>query len=463
MATSSETIVSFPSREDTLPSPFDFEQGREVRKWSQFELDTVCSLICKHEHLCTSKEELRGHSRRDGEDPDDRALRFATKLNETLNGVRYKHDILVADVRELMDFIETKNRTVMAYIERQSTPFRVTRSKKYAFRRLCNTFNSAFRKWAIICRERRRCPSNKDDEEISGLSWIDRYLSSQNKDNYLLGATRIQKNAQLFENTERGWISNSVYARRSCEGPYINTTSGSGLDPNAHSLQRHALSAKHSFRLHHRNRHRIQAFPPPPPPPLSSPGPPTQYGQVEIQPFEAYDMAIHEGTEAETHIHSSRPAYHDYPDPIISAPPYSPASPALYGYADLRQTIHPTGPKPNTPMAIAMTSPAYHRRLPPAGSTLGSLTLLEHASPYSPMHMGYKYPEPPQDNENFNYSGILEAPTSPSSPIYMPSAASAVIGANTGGQSSVEPVCENPSGNDFYLASGGYRGYSLDY
>ncbi|RWA10384.1 hypothetical protein EKO27_g4731 [Xylaria grammica] len=469
MASSLQTTESPPGREGTLPSPFDFEQEPKIREWTQFELDTACSLICKHEHLSTSKEKLKRFSLRRGNrgagDADDWTLQFATKLNEALHGVHYKHDIPVTDVRELMDFIETRNQTVMAYIKRQSAPFRITRSKKYVFQRLRNTFNHAFRKWTIVRRKERRHLSIETGEEMPRLGWADRYPSSQNQDNYLLGTAPIQKNTPQFASTEGGWISNSVYGRGSHEGLYINTTAGSGLDPSAYSLQRPILSEKPSLRLHHK-RHRIQSLPIPPPPP--SLDPPTQCEQVEVQPFETYDMGIYGGAEPDERSHTTRHVYHDHLDPALSATPYSPISPAFYNHADLRQSIHPTGPRPKTPMVMPSHAYHYHSELQqslyPTDSAPGSLTLLEHVSPYGPMHRGFQYPEPPQDNRNFDYIGILETPTSPSSLTYMSGAASTmVVGGDTGAQSPIKPIYEDESGNDFYPVSGGYSEYSLGY
>lgn len=186
MENSSDTIGSFPSWEESPPSALSADRGPKIREWSQFELDTVCALICKHEHRqIPKKRSCRGGT--DGKNSnEDWALLFATKLNEALHGPgEYQHDIPVADVCELMDFIETKHQLFMAYISRQSTPFRITRSKKYAFQRLCNDFNNALYKWAIKRQERHQNTSIGTDKEMSRVDWLDCYLSNPNQGKYI--------------------------------------------------------------------------------------------------------------------------------------------------------------------------------------------------------------------------------------------------------------------------------------
>ncbi|KAI3338953.1 hypothetical protein F4824DRAFT_488260 [Ustulina deusta] len=479
MPSSLEAMESSPSGESISQLPSNSEQELKVREWSQFELDTVCALICKYEHYGTSKKKAKRRSRTrdtDGEHQEnyarDWALRFATKLNEALHGMRnYKHDIPVADVRELMDFIETKNKTVMAYIKRQSIPFRVTRSKKYAFQRLCNNFNNNFYKWTLVRREQRRNPNvDTEEEQISRLSWVDYYVSSRNKENHLLGAARIQRNAQLLAKTESGWISNSAYARRSREVTGINTTSGSGQDLNAHSPRQSMLPAKPGRRFRHQNPRRIMSRPPPPPPPPPpSSGLPAQYKQVGIQPFKKYDMASYGGMEAETHTRPTRRACHDYLDLTPPSPtPLPPTSPSYLGHADLRQTIHPTGPRPETPLPTYQDHSGLQQSIHMMGQqpgTLGSLTSLAHASPYgTPIHKGYQHPEPRQEKGNFDHRRVAEAPASPLSPMYTSGTMSTGMArANAEAQAPIEPLYEDGYGNELYPTGGGYSEYSVNY
>ncbi|KAF2965309.1 hypothetical protein GQX73_g8247 [Xylaria multiplex] len=432
-----ETMESPQSNESTPSSSLNSEQGPEIREWSQFELDTVCSLICKHVHLGTKKlkRKSRGHGTTDNEDSGDRVLRLATKLNKALYGRRYKHDIALTDVRELMDFIETKNPTVMAYIERQSAPFRITRSKKYAFQRCVYDFNNTFQKWTTMRRERRSHSISSVDEEVSRVGRVDHYLSSQNQDNYLLGAARIQQNPELFANTERSWASNFIYAQRNREGLYTNTACSSNMDSNAYSLQQPMLSANPSFRLYR---------------------PPIQFEQIEIQPPNAYDTTVYRDTEVEGYIHPTRRAY---VDPTISTTPYSPSSPDYHEYTNLRQTIHPTGP-------MEKALPAYHYQYKlhhTMGGALGPLASLEDADPNGLTPGGYHYPEPPQGNGSFDYSGMIEAPASPSSPMYMPETTSTMMmDTDTGAQGPIESVYGYDAGDDFYSISGIYSEYSLE-
>ncbi|KAI0453274.1 hypothetical protein F5B21DRAFT_525975 [Xylaria acuta] len=426
MENSSDNMGSSPSFEESPPS-LSSERGPKAREWSQFELDTVCALICKHEHRRTSKGRSRGCGAMGIKDSDeeDWALQFATKLNEALHGVNnYRYDIPVADVCELMGFIETKNQLFMAYISRQSTPFRITRSKKYAFQRLCSDFNNAFYKWAVKHRERRQNTNIGTDQEISRLNSFDRDLSSPNEESHLLGAAHIRNilDAGLSAPTERGWISNSIYAERNREGPNSST---SGSNPKTYSPRRPILPAKPTHRGHRNQRGII----PPPPPPPSLPQP-TQYEQINVQQSDLYNITSYEGTS---------PAYYGPFDPTLSASPYPPTSPAYFGRAELRQSIHPMGPRPETP--IVMASPAYQyyselqQNIYPMNHQLdapGSLTSPVHDSVSNPTFMGYQYPDLAQENGNFDYGSVLETPASPSSPMHIPDAVPAeMIGTQT--------------------------------
>ncbi|KAI1752301.1 hypothetical protein F4782DRAFT_546965 [Xylaria castorea] len=428
-------MESSPSFEETPPSSLGSEPGPnvpspKVREWSQFELDTVCALICQHEHRQIFKRRYRRGDMNGEHSDEDWALGFATRLNEALHGAdEYQHDIPVADVCELMDFIETKNQNFMAYISRQSTPFRITRSKRYAFQRLCSHFNDAFYNWTITRRERRRNTNIGTDEEISRLDSFGRHLSSPNQDPYLLGAARIQKilDVGLDPNIERGWISKSVYAQRNREGPNINSSLGSA--PKINLPQRSILPPKYTRRVYrHSNQPGVIPLPPPPPP-LPQP---TQYEQMNVHQSNSYDIPSYEGIEVDMHNHLTSPTYYGHPNPTFSASPYPPTSPAYFGHAELRQSIHPTGPRPETPMVMASPAYQYHfevqQDIYPMNQQTGapgSLTSPVQDSLSHPTFMGYQYPEPAQENGSFDYGRVLETPASPSSPMYIPDAAPA--------------------------------------
>ncbi|KAI0481539.1 hypothetical protein F4859DRAFT_512683 [Xylaria cf. heliscus] len=429
MENSSDTVGSSPSWEESPPSLSSERvpkvRSRKVREWSQFELDTVFALICKYKHRKTPKRHFRRRVMNSKDADEDHILLFTTRLNEALNGAdEYQCDIPVADVRELMDFLEKKNQTFMEYICRQPTPFRITRSKKYAFQRLCTDFNNAFYKWAIICQERRQIPSINTNEEISGLNSIGHYLSSPNQDSYLLGAARIQKilDAEISIPTERGWISNSVYAQRNREGPTTNSTSGSAEKASSH--QRPVLPAKSSRRVHRRRGH-YRMVPLVPPPPASPQ--PIQHEQINAQQYDSCNNEYHEGTGADMHSHPTSPTYNGHLDPTLPASPYPPTSPAYFNHAELRQSIHPTGPRPTTPMAMA--SPAYQysselqETMYPVDqqpNAPGSLTSPAHSCVSNSTFMGYQYPDPAQESRSFSYGSVIETPASPSSPVYIP-------------------------------------------
>ncbi|KAI1131640.1 hypothetical protein F5Y10DRAFT_262018 [Nemania abortiva] len=416
MASSSETLEPSPSYEDSPPTSLGSEQRPDpnIREWTQFELDTVCALICKHEHQATWKEKLQMRARRrkmGSDDPDgcakDWAVLFARKLNEVLYGIYgHKRDIPADDIRELMDFIETKNASVMKYIKRQSAPFRITRSKRYAFQRLCHDFNDEFYRWTIIRRERLRNP-DVSDAEISRLhDWVDDFLD-QKKGTYLLEAAPIQekeKNTESSAASGRGWNTNSGYGRRNQEA--LNTFTSAS---KAQSSRNRTRRAKPALPSHRQNKRRTAALLPPPPPP-----PPFQYGEMSGQPFDLYNTARYG-------VPGPEPSHYGHP---TSSPWYfPPASPAFFGHEDLRQSIHPMGPMPDTPMTVA--SPAY-QYYPEPHQGAYEMDQQPNYSVFSALPMnigsyapGFQYPEPPQNSE-VDYSTFLDTPMSPLSPMYMP-------------------------------------------
>ncbi|KAI0512651.1 hypothetical protein F5B22DRAFT_648501 [Xylaria bambusicola] len=419
MASSSDTANSPPPTENYPSLPFNLDQEPKVREWSQYELDTVLSLICKYEHLASQKEKGKKqrspHAKRRGgrqseDDVSDWAFSFATKLNEALHGMHnYKDDIPLADVRELVDFIEIKNKAVMDYIKRQSTPFRVTRAKKFAFLRLCNTFNKTFYKWTLLRRQRRRNPSISAEEEMTRGSWIDYYLSKQDRENYLLGAARIEKNAHPSENTERGWISNTVYARRSRD---IDLTPSSSQDHKAFPSQQSGFPTGQDRPFRFRKRHR--SIHPPPPPPLPPPfytGSLIEDKYMGNQPSDIYDKGYFKSMETVTHADPARrTSYEDFDqNPLPACLP--PTSPAYFGHAGLRQSIHPTGPRLETPLLTYEGDSDPER----SGSS-GAHMLLAHSDSYGAR--GYEYPEPPDEKASYDYNTVYETPCSPCSPMY---------------------------------------------
>ncbi|KAI0439274.1 hypothetical protein F4803DRAFT_568654 [Xylaria telfairii] len=455
MENSSDTIGSW---EESPPPALSSDRGPKVREWSQFELDTVCALICKHEHREIPKRRSRRGGTGGKDSDEDWALMFATKLNEALHGVgEYRYDIAVTDVRELMDFIATKHQLFMAYIGRQSTPFRITRSKKYAFQRLCNDFNNALYEWTIRHRERCQDTSISTDKEMPRANWLDRYLSSPNQDAHLLGAARIHKimNAEFSTPSERGWMSNSAYAQRNREGLNINSTSSSA--PKVHSPQRPIVAARPA-RSGHRRRNQRRTIPLPPPRPLSSQ--PTQYEH----------MTSYEGIGADMHSHPTSPAYYVHLDPALSASPYPPTSPAYFNHAELRQSIHPMGPGSETPVVLA--SPVYQysgaqQTIYPMDRQLDApsfFTSPVHSSVSHPTFMGYQYPEPSQENGGFDYGSVLQTPASPSSPMYFPDAVPAeMTGAPAGEENPSSYLGDLLGQPNFDVSPFGYGEYSPNY
>ncbi|KAI1281305.1 hypothetical protein F5Y07DRAFT_412369 [Xylaria sp. FL0933] len=420
MASSSETAGASPSGEATPSSTLSREQGPRVREWSQFELSTVCALMCKFEHEGISKGKTNKRPYAEEANArylENRARDFATTLNEALHGSHnYKNDIRVSDVRDLLDFIEIENKDVMAYIKRQPVPFRVTRAKKYAFQRLCNNFNDAFYRWVVVRRARHHNLKSIAEQALSRIQEVEHSLSVADKVPKLpLETAPIQKNTQLAESTERGWISNSVYARRSPVSHPANTASAPAQSTEAYLPRGYILPAASLRRAHHQNRHRAMSRPPPPPSYLSAPSS-LSYGDIQ-SPYS------HIGMEAEGYAHPSRHAYFDW-DPSPTSTPLPPVSPAFSGHDNLRQSIHPMGPKSETPLPLYQAQSELEQIMQTMGqrsNALGQLTSPAHTNPYDiAINQSYQNPTLSQENGASDDTGDFGPRTAPSSPSYMP-------------------------------------------
>ncbi|KAK5627690.1 hypothetical protein RRF57_003405 [Xylaria bambusicola] len=433
MANSSETTETSPSTENYPSLPFNLDQEPKVREWSQYELDTVLSLICKYEYLPSQNEKGNKHCsharNRDGGQLEDHtsdwAVSFATKLNEALHGTHnYKDDIELADVRELMDFIETKGEAIMNYIKRQSTPFRVTRAKKFAFQRLCNTFNKTFYKWTLMRRERHRNPSISVEEETTRASWIDYYLSKQEQENYLLGAARIEKIAHPSANTERGWISNTVYTRRSRDIDLVTSLSQDNKIYPSHRT-RSPVEQDRLFRF--RKRHR-SIHPPPPPPPPPYTGSFDENEHMGNQLSITWDQGNSKSMETGTHVDLAHPTYYEHFDRFPLHTPLPLASPAYFGHDNLRQSIHPAGPRLETPLLTYEGNLELER----SGSSRAQM-LPAHSNSFG--MRSYEYPEPPHEMASCDYNSVYETPRSPCSPTYP---LGCVMGTNAGAKTPLD-------------------------
>ncbi|KAI1353115.1 hypothetical protein F5Y01DRAFT_313185 [Xylaria sp. FL0043] len=421
MASSSETAGASPSGEATLSLTLSREQGPRVREWSQFELSTVCALMCKFEHEGISKGKTKKRSYAEESNArylENRARDFATTLNGALHGSHnYKNDIRVSDVRELLDFIEIENKDVMAYIKRQPVPFRVTRAKKYAFQRLCNNFNDAFYRWVVVRRARYHNLKSIAEQalSLSRSQVVEHYLSSADKVPKLpLETAPIQKNTQPAESTERGWISNSVYARRSPVSSLANTASAPAQSTEAHLPRGYILPAASLHRAHHQNRRRAMSRPPPPPPYLSAPSS-FSYGDIQ-SPYSRIGM------EAEGYAHPSRHAYFDW-DPSPTSTPLPPVSPAFSGHDNLRQSIHPMGPKSETPLPLYQAQSELEQIMQTMGqrsNALGQLTSPAHTNPHdAAINQSHQNPTLSQDNGASDDTGVFGPQSSLISYIYM--------------------------------------------
>ncbi|KAI0194175.1 hypothetical protein F4808DRAFT_464587 [Astrocystis sublimbata] len=418
-------MASPPSFMETPPSSVPSEQGpkvqtHKIRKWSQFELETVCALICKHEHLrITSKGRSRRASMGSNNSDEDRVTRFASKLNRALrDGKGHRSDIPLIDVCELMDFIETKHRGFVGYISRQPPPFIITRSKKFAFQRiLCSNVNMAFRKWTIMRRHRRQTRTIVTDEEITHI--FDRYLARTTRECHLPSAAHVQEapDVDQFESApQSGWTSNPVYPQGNPDGQTLNTANDNTI-ANSNTLASSGSYLMPSAVLNQQiYRYQNRAFIPPPPPPPPAVCPP-RYEQAYIQQPEIYNI-VASNNEVSTGIHShpKSPVYYGYDDfdPAVSASPfpdYAPTSPAYVDKDELRQSIHPTGPRPETPAYQGLSDlPQSHFPLEPIPGSLSApaedLAMLSH-----PTFMDNQYPGATYDGSSCGYSDLLQAST----------------------------------------------------
>ncbi|KAI1116980.1 hypothetical protein F5Y14DRAFT_457894 [Nemania sp. NC0429] len=404
MADSPENTGSDPSPVNNGPSSLKAQKRLKIHRWRSFELDTVCSLICKHEHRGGSKWELKlrsspenGSGSKTSEDDaaEEWALQFTTKLNVALNGPRhYKKDIPVADVCELVDFLETEKKAVMAYIKRQAMPFRITRSKKYVFQRLFSDFHHTFYAWAKARREGYRgLDTTTSGEEVSEVSQNNGGLSSQYQGNYPLGTAQIQRSSETVANAERAWGADSAFAQRGYEFSNANRTSASAATQGLSSQPVGHAS-------HHQNQYMDTTAPIPRP--VSS----------ALSQHETYNDML--GSD------------------VPSTPSHPPPSPAYFGNESLRQSIHPMGPDPDAPTMTTAASPAYQYNLDGQAETFPTFQSPGHSTGQAHVvvddnaqissYEGYNQnPEPQQQQhqrrEPFSYGGIPETPASPLSPM----------------------------------------------
>jgi len=113
-------------------------QGRqdgEPHQWTEFELRTVLSLIC------------RG-ALRSGD-----TLGFATALNAALNAGNHGRDIPVAEVRALLAQLREEKKGSLAFIERQ-TSRKLTRTIARVFARELD-YDGSLKEWIVDGRRER--------------------------------------------------------------------------------------------------------------------------------------------------------------------------------------------------------------------------------------------------------------------------------------------------------------------
>ncbi|KAI0434127.1 hypothetical protein F5Y09DRAFT_349728 [Xylaria sp. FL1042] len=438
---SSETMGRSPLRECDLGSLFDPEREPKVRKWSQFELNTVCSLICRFEHEETSKEKTKKQPHTgdtSSELLDTGARNFATKLNTALHGTRtHMYNISVSDARELLDFVEIEHKPFMELIKRQPAPFRITRTKRSAFQRVCLNFNDAFYKWTMIRRVERRVATSIAEQPLARDDLVEYYESvAFEVHNYRLGP--VQKSAQLSKCTRRGWMSNSVYAQRGRDLPDVNTASVSGQTHRAHSPQRSILSAMSDQRLRHQNRRRIIR----------------QRALALFHPDHQVSPLNHENiqysntrtnTETEGGIHPNSLAFNNGPSPT-STPELPPTS-SCSSHDSLRQGVLPMVPSPRTPLSATRSPLERDTDLAAWGSdVLGQLALPVFSSPVkSPISQGYHSPNLSQESGNPGDTSVVETRDTPLSPLYMTNSMSTGM---TGTEAEAEPPFESIYGTD---------------
>lgn len=114
------------------PTPTRFLSGR---RWTEFELRTVLSLLCKGIHRSTD------------------ALGFGTALNNALNAGHHELDIPVDDVRDLLAWVYRRKKAAVAFIDRQITA-RITRTAVRVFARDLG-FDGTLREWVVEGRRER--------------------------------------------------------------------------------------------------------------------------------------------------------------------------------------------------------------------------------------------------------------------------------------------------------------------
>lgn len=124
-----------PTQASSSSPPPSSSSSIGSHEWSEFELRTALSLVCRGAH-------------RTGD-----ALGFATALNAALNAGDHGRDVPVGEVRRLLARLRDERKGALAFIERQVSR-RVTRTAARVFARGLD-FDGSLREWLVEGRRER--------------------------------------------------------------------------------------------------------------------------------------------------------------------------------------------------------------------------------------------------------------------------------------------------------------------
>jgi len=148
---------------NTDPKPVEKTQPKQlsVREWGTWDLHAVIELICKNEEIIRHVYRIKQRKQRSDKKNNKRSVddvnwfaiseELARQLNISFFGKSkaetHERRVQVRDVRHVLSYIMTNHWSAVSYVEEQSPPYRISRSKTMAFARMNVDFNRKLRVW----------------------------------------------------------------------------------------------------------------------------------------------------------------------------------------------------------------------------------------------------------------------------------------------------------------------------
>ncbi|KAI1496712.1 hypothetical protein F5X99DRAFT_424322 [Biscogniauxia marginata] len=360
--------TSVASKKNSPPAQQGSESPQEedkYRSWTQFELNTVFALVCKHEHL----KKRRGK-------PDYKG--FAEKLNTALNYHDYSDTkpIKTEDAKAIIQYLYTRRKGAMRFVERQIGPLCLTRKQRHVLMRELD-FDGTKTEW-IVQGRRKRVMAERAKHAARGTDYlirtstglkIDRFVphyaqkrSVDHNDDRLYpadGGHNQQRYAEEIEVVDAR-RPGDPYDNGSYRQPYPSTGRRPQQDAQTKKLWAIIEDADRQAPKTQKSHH---------------PGNRVSVSSAPVQPPMAKDLL-----RSRPDNHSSKAALAETPtspmtmitSPEYHGPPATTPMPTDSNWADIieqaRHSIHPTGPLPTSPMAYSQgpTSPLSYFQEKPA-------------------------------------------------------------------------------------------------